>query len=53
MPLIRYVGPFDAVEVPDLGVVCERDGTVDVADDDLAASLLDQADNWTPAEEQP
>lgn len=53
MPRIRYVGPYDAVEVPALGVVCERDATIDVADAELAASLLDQADNWTPAEEQP
>ena len=52
MPRIRYVGPYDAVEVPALGVVVERDAEVDVADDDLAASLLEQSDNWIE-EQQP
>lgn len=40
---IRYVGPFRSVDVAGLGNV-KRNHQVEVADQDLAASLLDQAD---------
>lgn len=46
MARIRYVGPFDAVDVPGLGL--NISGIVDCPDD-LAASLLEQEDNWKPA----
>lgn len=41
MPLMRYVGPHDAVDV---GVVTVKRGeTVDLPED-----LLEQTDNWQP-----
>lgn len=42
---IRYVGPYDVVEIAATGQVCDRGGTVDV-DDELAERLLEQPDNW-------
>jgi hypothetical protein len=46
---ITYVGPFsDGVEVPALGVVVAPGETVEVADDDVALNLLEQAENWEP-----
>lgn len=48
---ITYVGPFAEVEIETaLGawVTCRNGSTVEVADA-LAASLLEQADNWQPA----
>lgn len=30
MPKVKYVGPFDEVEIPDLGLVVKRGDTVDV-----------------------
>jgi hypothetical protein len=45
---IRYVGPFDVVEVPDLGRDDIKQGdTVDVPDE-LGERLLEQTDNWQP-----
>ena len=45
MPSIRYIGPFDEVSVDGVGVVKHGD-TLEVASDELAKSLLKQADNW-------
>lgn len=50
---ITYVGNHDAVHVPALGADVARGETVDVADADLAASLLEQVDNWQPAKPAP
>lgn len=44
MSLIKYVGPFDAVEVDGLGVV--QNGESVEVDSDLAKSLLEQESNW-------
>jgi hypothetical protein len=44
---ITYVGSYDEVEVPSVGVVCKRGATVEVPDS-LADSLLEQSDNWQP-----
>lgn len=41
---IKYVGPFDAVEVDGLGVV--QNGESVEVDSDLAKSLLEQESNW-------
>jgi len=46
---VKYVGPFEAVNVPALADDVERGVAVHVSDE-LAASLLDQPDNWAPAE---
>lgn len=44
--LVRYVGPCaDGVVIDILGVECAHGATVDVPDD-VAASLLEQPDNW-------
>lgn len=48
MPRITYTGPFTEVDVPALGCRVAQGETVD-APDDLAASLLEQAPDWTPA----
>ena len=45
MALIKYVGPFDAVEVDGLGVV--ENGESVEAPTELAKSLLEQETNWT------
>jgi hypothetical protein len=58
---ISYVGPFDEVEVPGVGVV-KRGESVSVAselagrvpsDEDLGAGLLAQPSNWAPAKAAP
>lgn len=46
---ITYVGPHaDGVEVPALEVVVAQGETIEVAEDELALSLLEQPDNWAP-----
>ena len=45
---VKYVGPFDAVEVPGLGVVARGESVACRAA--LAKSLLEQDENWQPAE---
>lgn len=45
---VTYVGPFEEVEVPSLGVVAVRGVPVEVPDA-AAKELLTQRDNWTPA----
>ncbi len=54
---VRYVGPFDAVDVyptdtlvATLGARVERAATIEVAES-LAASLLLQPENWQAADE--
>lgn len=42
---LRYKGPFDAMEVPEAGIVAERLKPVEV-DTELAKRLLMQEDNW-------
>ena len=49
---IRYVGPHDEVGIAATGQIVARDGTVHVDDDELAAALLEQPDNWQPAKPQ-
>jgi hypothetical protein len=51
MPRLVYVGPIDTVEVPLIGRTLTRGEEFDVADDDTAAALLDQPDNYQPAED--
>lgn len=53
---IQYIGMFDAVEVPawrdpqtGYGRVAQRGEAVDIPDT-IAEGLLDQPDNWAPAE---
>jgi len=48
MPTIKYVGPHPAVDVevaPRKWVTVDHGATVEVGND-LAASLLQQVDNW-------
>lgn len=47
---IRYVGPHDEVGIAATGQIVARGGTVHVDDDELAAALLEQPDNWQPVE---
>lgn len=44
---VVYDGPFEAVEVPEAGIVAERGKPVDV-DEEIAARLLEQ-DTWREA----
>lgn len=30
MPAVKYIGPFDAVEIPDLALTCKQGKTIDV-----------------------
>ena len=52
---LRYVGPFDAVDVPAIRATVKRNHQVEVADRAIADSLLAQAD-WeevgTPKSQQ-
>lgn len=41
---VKYVGPYDAVEVPELGVAVRRGEPFDLRDGD--AKLLLQQDTW-------
>lgn len=43
---LKYVGMFDEVQIAATGQTVERGKTVDVDDDKLAKSLLEQKDNW-------
>lgn len=46
MPKVKYVGPFEAVQVPAAGgVTVERGKSIDV-DEAVARSLCQQKDNW-------
>lgn len=45
MTLIQYVGPHDAVDVPDAGLENLKRGKPVEVDDKVAASLLEQ-DTW-------
>jgi len=44
---IRYVGPFDLVEIADTGDEVAQGATVTVPDE-LGEQLLAQPDNWQP-----
>lgn len=46
---LRYVGPFDAVDVVGVGVV-EHGGEFTPFSDEHEASLLEQTDNFVPAD---
>lgn len=43
---VRYDGPFDEVEIPDLGVVVKRGEEFEV-DSTQGAALLEQSENFT------
>jgi hypothetical protein len=49
MPRVTYVGPFDLVYVPRLGVEVRQGESVETGDAATAESLLAQRDNWQPA----
>lgn len=51
MPAVKYVGPHDEVEIPDLGLSCKRGKTIDVPAE-VAANLVLQHD-WEPAPTKP
>jgi hypothetical protein len=44
---VTYVGPFDGVEIPSLGIAVKRNETVDVPDD-VGHDLVAQTD-WQTA----
>lgn len=46
---IRNISPLGALDVPALGLVVQAGDVVDVADEAVATSLLEQADNWQAA----
>lgn len=46
MKKIRYVGPFDQIQIAATGQVVEQNHQVEIEDDELAKSLLEQTDNW-------
>jgi hypothetical protein len=49
VPQIVYVGPFDEVTIPALGIASAKPGESVEVTADGAKSLLDQADTWAPA----
>lgn len=50
MKRIKYVGPHDAVDVPVAGLEGVERGKPVELDDELAAALLEQVDNWQPVQ---
>lgn len=44
--IVKYVGPLRAVEIAATGQTVERGETVEIADDDLAGRLCEQATTW-------
>lgn len=50
MPFIRNINPIGDVEVPLLRRVVARGESVEVSDEQ-AAHLLEQAENWAPADQ--
>lgn len=44
---VEYVGPLGEVTVPSIGATVAAGGTVKVSAE-VAASLLEQVDNWRP-----
>lgn len=48
MPRLRYIGPFEEVEIPALRLVVKRGEDFD-APDTIAKGLLEQVDNYQPA----
>lgn len=46
MKKIRYVGPHDEVQIAATGQIVQQNHQVEIEDDDLAKSLLEQTDNW-------
>jgi hypothetical protein len=50
MAKIKNISPLGDVAVPALGLTVKAGATVDVADD-AAASLLQQTQNWAPADQ--
>ena len=49
MAKIKNISPLGDLDVPVLGLTVKAGATVDVADD-VAASLLEQKNNWAPAD---
>lgn len=46
---VKYVGPYDEVDIAAAGLSCKQGETVEV-DDELGESLLEQEDNWEPVD---
>ena len=46
MKKLRYVGPFSEVQIAATGQTVQQNHQVEIEDDDLAKSLLEQTDNW-------
>jgi hypothetical protein len=49
MAQIKNISPLGDVDVPALGLSVKAGETIEVADN-AAASLLEQTDNWAPAD---
>jgi len=50
MAKIKNVSPLGDMFIPSLGLEVKAGATFDVADEEVAASLLAQPDNWTAAD---
>lgn len=42
---LKYIGPYEEVEVPDAGLTVRKNQTIEVSGD-LAEGLVCQVDNW-------
>lgn len=49
---VKYVGPFDEVEIPTLGAAVKREAELDDVPPAVAAGLLEQPDNFEPADDE-
>lgn len=46
MKKIRYVGPEESIQIAATSQWVQNNHQVEIEDDDLAKSLLEQTDNW-------
>jgi hypothetical protein len=47
-PFVRYIGPYDEVDVPDARLIVKRNQTIEVSRE-LADGMLQQTENWAKA----
>lgn len=50
MAKIKNVSPLGDVDIPALGLSVKAGATIDIANAEIAASLLEQTENWVAAD---
>lgn len=50
MAKIKNVSPLGDLDVPALGLMVKAGATIEITNDEMAASLLEQPQNWVAAD---